>query len=170
MNKIVVLALLAMVSSPAFAVIPAQVLNVSMTGTITAVCTYAFGPIGSVASPTSANVATVTLLFGSTQETLGNLAVICNDSAGYTVSASSVNGSTLKSGTNSIPYTIGTDTNTPASISPSAAILTKLAGGLNEWGALHPVKINYSTNPSAPGSIYPSGTYTDTIMLSMQAN
>lgn len=173
-GKIIPLALV-LISSSAYALPAAQLLNVSMSGSIPPNCSYNFGtstPLNSVASPTAPAVVSVTLALNSLKEILGNITVTCNNSGGYTINASSTNSSTLKiSGQPSgISYTIGVDAAVPTSISPSATIFTRNAGlgNENQYGRL--IKINYPSNPSAVGSSYPSGTYEDTIMLSLQAN
>lgn len=172
LNKIIALALIALSAPAAYALPAAQVLNIAMSGSIPPVCNYTFGAISSVASPTAPGVASVSLLLSGTQETLGSISVTCNNSNGYTINASSTNASKLQlpATAGGIPYTIGVDANVAASISPSSAILTRLAGAGNENAAAHVMKINYASNPQAIGSTYPSGAYSDTIMLSMQAN
>lgn len=117
-----------MVSSPAFAAIPAQVLNIGLSGTVPVTCSYQMGANPSVASPGAPAVTSVSLLLNQSEEQLVGFTVTCNDSNGYTVSASSTNGSLLKSGTDSFAYTVSMDTGTTVSISPSAAIYTRPAG------------------------------------------
>ena len=177
MNKIVVLALLAMVSSPAFAVIPAQVLNVSMTGSITANCYYYIQPAvggaqtNSVAAGGATPTGNINLAMAALKENIIGATVYCNDSAGYTFSASSTNGGLLKSGANSIPYTLQMNTDPVTTITTTPAILyTRSAGAAVENGNGKSIYITYPSIPTAAGSTYPSGTYTDTVLLSMQAN
>lgn len=83
-NKILTLALLVLTSAPAYALPPAQLLNLAIQGTVPASCKY------------------------------------------Y------INSSTLKSGPNSIPYTIQVENGAATSIPPSVAIFTRAAGLPNQ--------------------------------------
>lgn len=123
---------------------------------------------GVVAENTSLTVTddgvTVDLTVGATALQVGSVFETCNKLTGYTVLAKSLNAG-YKSGTNVVPFRISYDNQSEVTMTQTDTVVKTVPSLTGLTTHSSPVKISVSASPNLP-----MGSYTDTIIFTIQAN